>query len=126
MAMNGTDVLVYIEGALVGSQRGVTFKESNEEIDFSSKDSRAFEGAPGRYKATVSFDALYVPTDAAYQSLKDAMRDGTFVTLVRNESGADLEEAEAFVTSLSEEGPDQGEATVTCDMTITGEWVATS
>ena len=47
MAMNGADVLIYIEGNLVGSQRGVTFKESNEEIDYSSKDSRAFQGGPG-------------------------------------------------------------------------------
>ncbi len=126
MAMNGTDILVYIGADLVGSQRGVTFKESNEEIDFSSKDSRAFEGAAGRYKATCSLEALYVPTDTAYQALKDAMRLGTFVTLVRNESGADVEEASAFITGMSEEGPDQGEATISVDMTVTGEWTATS
>ena len=126
MAMNGADILVYVGSTLIGSQRGVTFKESNEEIDFSSKDSRAFEGAPGRYKATVSLETLYVPTDTAYQTLKDAMRDGTFVTLVRQEEGADVEEASAFLTGMSEEGPDQSEATVSVDMTVTGEWCATS
>jgi hypothetical protein len=126
MAMNGADVLIYIEGNLVGSQRGVTFKESNEEIDYSSKDSRAFQGGPGRYKATLSLEALYVPTDAAYQALQDAMRDGTYVDVVRQEEGADVEEAEGFITSLSEEAPDQSECTVSCDITINGEWTATS
>lgn len=124
--MNGADILVYIGANLVGSQRGVTFKESNAEIDYSSKDSRAFEGGPGRYKATMSLDALYVPSDTAYQALKSAFRNGTYVTVVRNEDGSDLEEAEAFLTGLSEEGPDQEEATVAIDFTINGEWTAST
>lgn len=124
--MNGADVLIYIDGTLVGSQRDVEFKESNEEIDYSSKDSRAFEGGPGRYKATASFEALYVPTNAAYIALKAAMRNGTYVDVVRQEEGADLEEAEAFITSLSEKAPDQDAVTVSCDIVINGEWTTTS
>ena len=126
MAMNGADVLIYIEGNLVGSQRGVTFKESNEEIDYSSKDARAFQGGPGRYKATFSLEALYVPTNAAYQALQAATRNGTYVDVVRQEEGVDIEEAEGFITSLSEEAPDQSECTVSCDITISGEWTTTS
>lgn len=132
MAMNGTDILLYVntgtEAApaytVVGSQRDVTFDETNEEIDYSSKDGRAFRGGPGRYKATVSLDALYVPDDAAYLALKDALRDGTMILIERLEVDGVDEIADAFVTSLSEAGPDQGEATVSCGMTIDGEWTA--
>lgn len=130
MAMNGTDILLQVNtGTIlvpvyetVGSQRDVTFEETSEEIDVSSKDGRAKRVLAGRYGASVSLDALYVPTDAAYQSLKDAMRNGDLIKVLRQESGASLEEATALVTSLSEAGPDQGEATISISLTIDGEW----
>ncbi len=126
MAMNGTDVLLYVDGVVVGSQRDVTFEESTEEIDVSSKDGRAKRVLAGRYSSTVSLEALYVPTDTAYMSLKDAMRNGDFVTIVRLEDSVALESAEAIVTSLSEAAPDQGEATVSVSLTIDGDWVTGS
>jgi len=122
MGMNGTDILVLIEGVVVGSQRDVTFDETTDEIDVSSKDNRAMRVLPGRYSSKVTFDALYVPGDTAYNSLKDAMRLGTFVTVRRQESGAALEDAEAIVTGLSDAGPDQAEATVAINLTIDGNW----
>lgn len=123
MAMNGTDILVLIEGVVMGSQRDVTFDETTDAIDVSSKDGRARRVLPGRYASDVTFDALYVPSDTAYQSLKDAMRLGTFVTVRRQESGVALEDAEAIVTSLSDKGPDQAEATVSIGLAIDGDWV---
>lgn len=126
MAMNGTDILILIDDGtgleVVGSQRGASFSESTDEIDVSSKDSRAKRVLPGRYSAGVSGEALYVPSDTAYQMLKDAMRNGTTVIVTREEAGVYLESAEAIVTSLGEEGPDQGEATVSFELVIDGEW----
>ena len=124
--MNGTDVLLYIGSDVVGSQRGVTFDEATAEIDVSSKDSRAKRVDAGRYSATVKLDALYVPDDAAYLALKAAMRVGTLVTIVRQEDGADLEEASALVTSISESAPDQEAATISVGLTIDGEWSTSS
>lgn len=124
--MNGADVLILIDGDVVGSQRDVTFEESTEEIDVSSKASRAKRVIAGRYSASVSLDALYVPSDTAYQALKTALRDGTLVTVLRQEDGVALEHAEALVTKISEKTPDQGEAVVSVDLTIDGEWTAGS
>ncbi len=124
--MNGTDVLVYVGNDLVGSQRDVTFDEANEEIDMSSKDGRAKRVIAGRYSASVSLEALYVPSDAAYVALKAAMRNGTLVTIVRQELGADLEEASAIVTKLSAKAPDQDGVTVSIDFSIDGEWTVAS
>lgn len=122
MAMNGTAILVLIEGDLMGSQRDATFEETTESIDVSSKDSRAKRVLPGRYGSTVSLEQLYVPSDAAYQHLQAAMRAGSAVTIRRQESGVALEEAEAIVTSLSDKGPDQDAATVSAELEIDGEW----
>jgi len=121
--MNGADVLVLVEGDLVGSQRDVTFDETTESIDMSSKDSRARRVEPGRYSATVSLDGLYVPDDEAYERLKSAMRVGTKVQLMRQEEGVILESAMAVVTSLSEAAPDEEGCTVSSSYDIDGEWL---
>ncbi len=120
--MNGADVLLLVEGVAVGSQRDVTFDESTEEIDVSSKDARAKRVIAGRYSATVKLDALYVPDDASYQALKSAMRNGTLVQINRQEENSILESANALVTAISEAAPDQDGCTISVSLTIDGEW----
>ncbi len=124
--MNGSDILILVDGVAVGSQRDASFEETTAEIDMSSKDGRAWRGIPGRYKATLSLDALYVPSDTAYQALLSAMRDGTTVTVNRSEEGTVTESATAIVTSISGEAPDQDGATISVDLSIDGEWEAGS
>jgi len=130
MALNGTDVLLLVNTGTeeapvytaVGSQRGVTFDENTAEIDVSSKDSRAMRVLPGRYDASLSLDSLYVPDDTAYQALRDANRNGDFILVRRSEEEVETEEASAIVTAMSEEFPDQAEATISVDLRIDGEW----
>ena len=130
MAMNGTDVLLLVNTGTpsvpsyeaVGSQRDVTFDETTEEIDVSSKDGRAKRVLAGRYGSTVSLDALYVPTDDAYLALRDAMRDGDLILVALENDGVTEETADALVTSLSRNFPDQAEGTVSISLTIDGEW----
>jgi TP901-1 family phage major tail protein len=126
MAMNGTDILIAIDGDIVGSQRDVSYEETTEEIDVSSKDGRAGRYLPGRYGATMSLDALYVPTDTAYLALQAAMRNGTTVDVWSMEEAIVIESATAIVTSLTRSGPDQGEAVVKCSLRIDGEWTSGS
>ena len=126
--MNGTDIIILIDDGsglvAVGSQRNASFSESTEEIDVSSKDSRAKRVIPGRYSAGVSGEALYVPDDAAYLMLQAAMRNGTTVIVIREEEDVYLESADAIITSLGTEGPDQDAATISFDLVIDGEWAA--
>jgi len=130
MAMNGSDVLLLANTGTpavpayeaVGSQRDVTFEESTEEIDVSSKDSRAKRVLAGRYSASISLDSLYVPTNDAYLALRAAMRDGELILVARQNDGVTEETADALVTSLSESFPDQGEGTVSTSLTVDGEW----
>jgi len=130
MAMNGTDVLLLVNTGTaavptyeaVGSQRDVTFDEATEEIDISSKDSRAKRVLAGRYSATISLDALYVWTNDGYRALRDAMRDGDLILVAREDDGTTIETADALVTTLSESFPDQGEGTISVGLTIDGFW----
>jgi len=130
MAMNGTDVLLMVNTGtpetpvyeVVGCQRDVTFEETTEEIDVSCKDQRAKRVLAGRYGSTISLDALYVPTDSAYQELKAAKRAGELILVAREEQEVTLETATALITSMSESFPDQGEATISIALTIDGGW----
>lgn len=127
-ATNGTDVLLLADvggvPTVVGSQRGVTFEETTETIDTSSKDSRAMRVKAGRYASTVSMEHLYVPSDTAYLALRDANRNGTPITITRREFGLDFEEACAIVTSISSDHPDQGESVISVELEVDGFWSA--
>jgi len=124
MAMNGSDILVAIDGDVVGSQRDVSWEETAEEIDISSKDSRAGRYLSGRYGSTMSLEALYVPTDTAFLALQSALRNGTTVEVWRSELGAYEESADAIVTALSMNGPDMAESTASISLRIDGEWAS--
>ena len=130
MGKNGSDILLLVNTGTdvepvymaVGSQRNFSREEATEEIDVSSKDGRAKRVIAGRYSSTISLEALYVPTDEGYLALRDAMRNGDLIKVRISDENTPTEEADALITSLSEEYPDQAEATVSCDLTIDGEW----
>lgn len=130
MAKNGTDVLLLANTGtpsvpvyeVVGSQRDATFNETTAEIDVSSKESRAKRVLPGRYSASITLDALYVPTDAAYLALQGAMRNGELILIAKQDNGVVTETANALVTSLSEKEPDQAEAMISISLTVDGFW----
>lgn len=125
-AVNGTDILLCVDVGgmltIVGSQRSVSFAETSEQIDVSSKESRAMRVKAGRYSSTVTLEHLYVPDDAAYLALRDANRNGDCIFICRNEFGNDFEQAAAIVTSLSGEFPDQAEAVISVELMVDGEW----
>ena len=122
--LNGTDVLLLIDSLVVGPQRGVTFDETNDPIDFSSKDQREMRTGYGRYSSTVSLEFLYVPNASGYAAIRTAARAGTKVTVLRREQGSAIESAPAVITSKSDDFPDQAESVISLDLQLDGAWVA--
>jgi TP901-1 family phage major tail protein len=128
--MNGTDLLILVNTGTpsvpvyeaVGSQRDATIEESSATIDISSKDSRAMRVLAGRFSGSISLDALYVPTNAGYQALRQANRDGELILVARELAGVVQEIVSAKIDSMSESFPDQGEATISISLTIDGFW----
>jgi TP901-1 family phage major tail protein len=130
MAFNGTDFLILVNTGTpsvpvytaVGSQRGATIDETTEVIDYSSKDKRHRRVGPGRYSTSLSFDGLYVPSDASFAALNDAMRNGTTILVAREEEDSVLETATAVVATLNSDFPDQAESTISVTLEIDDEW----
>jgi hypothetical protein len=120
--MNGADVLILVEGDLLGCQRDVSIEETNESIDMSCKDSRARRVIAGRYASTMTLDQVYVPTCTAYLALKTAMRAGDLIQLMVQEEGVITESAMANITSMSKAAPDQDAVVISMSFDIDGEW----
>lgn len=129
--LNGSDIVILANTSgdndspsyeVVGCQRDVTFTETRDEIDVSSKCDGARRILPGRYSASLSLDALYVPDDTAYNALREAHRDGELVLVARQEENVTIETAKALITTMSETFPDQSEATISMSLTIDGTW----
>ncbi len=132
--INGADVLILVDVGVstpsfvvAAGQRDVTFDESNNLIDISSKDTgRIEEVLVGRLTQTVTLDMLFINGDAGYLALKDASRNGTAITIRRRFQGADIEDATAFVETRSETFPDQDAGLVSLSFRLSGSWVAVS
>lgn len=132
--INGADVLVIVDVGVstpsfvvAAGQRDVTFDESNNLIDISSKDTgRIEEVLMGRLTQTVTLDMLFINGDAGYLALKDASRNGTSVTIRRRFQGTDIEEVTAFVETRSETFPDQDAGLVSLSFRLSGSWTAVS
>ena len=132
--INGADVLILVDVGvsspsfvIAAGQRDVTFDESNNLIDISSKDTgRIEEVLMGRLTQTVSLDMLFINGDAGYLALKDASRNGTAITIRRRFQGADVEDATAFIETRSETFPDQDAGLVSLAFRLSGAWVVVS
>lgn len=130
VATNGSDVLLYINTGtdlapnytILGGQRGASIERSGDAIDATSKDSAATRVLPGRVSVTISCDALYIPSDAAYQALDAAQKGRQFVTARKYVDGVAVGEARAIVTSLSEEHPDMDVSTISLELALDGDW----
>lgn len=132
--VNGADVLILVDVGvsspsfvIAAGQRDVTFDESNNLIDISSKDTgRIEEVLMGRLTQTVTLDMLFINGDAGYLALKDASRNGTAITIRRRFQGADVEDATAFIETRSETFPDQDAGLVSLAFRLSGAWVIVS
>ena len=127
--VNGFDVIAQVQqppgsGSYisVAAQRGVSFAETTNPIDISSKERREGVSLPGRYGSTISFEHLYVPNASGYNAMKTAMRNGEYIRLMRRELGSNAEYADCVINNMSGSFPDQDAAVITADFTVSGAW----
>lgn len=121
MAVKGVDILILVNGTIVGGQRGATLSESVETLETTHKLTdgfKTFEYGFGEW--TVSADGVYIKGDAGYVALRDAMRNKQKVTLRIQEEGVNIEQGQALVTSRELEGAYDGEATYSVEFQGTG------
>lgn len=128
--MRGVDIIIQVESkttpgtyVTVGGQRNATFSEEAETIDMTSKDSDGYtENDYGLGSWSVSCDGVYVTGNAQLTQLRDAQRNKEKVKCRWVEEGStQVEEGFAVVTSREIEGPYDGEATYSVELTGSGK-----
>lgn len=131
---NGIDYLILINTGtvavpvwtVVGCQRDHSIDENADFIDTSCKTSNKRSGLGGRYSASLSLDAVYLFDDDAYVALQNAIRsddgDDNLVQVMQSRDGSNIEYADAIVTNISRNLPDNDVATVSMSLEITGDW----
>lgn len=117
---------------VVGGQMGVDFNDTTNEIDVSDKTSgRLGERLPGRATATVSLELNFLDSDPGQLFIKEAYRNREEVQVQRfyrntadTLTGVAIEECTGVITNLSESDPDQDKATMSLEISLNNDWVA--
>lgn len=127
MAMDGKQILVLAdEGSgtytAVAEQTSLSWENTVNLIEAGSKEDGHTKWIPGKKDGTVTLEAAYVPDDTAYQALKTAYQDSVSVILRRSENGTEVEEAEAWVSTMSGEAPDNERATISIEFQLNESW----
>jgi TP901-1 family phage major tail protein len=130
MALKGSNVLLLVDNGTgftpVGEQTNLTLESTQNLIEVTSKDDNHQKFLPGKKGDTIELEAFYVPDDAAYGLLKTAYDNGELIVVRRSEDGgtSEVEEASAWIGSISRNAPDGEAATVTISLTLNESWTA--
>lgn len=110
----------------VAEQTGLSTENSRNLIEASSKDSDHTKWIYGKQDGTVTLESLYVPNDAAFKAIEEAMNNKEIVILRRTENGEDIEEATALVSTISKEWPDNDASTCSAEFQLDEPWTPVS
>jgi len=110
----------------VAEQTGLSTENSRNLIEASSKDSDHTKWIYGKQDGTVTLESLYVPNDAAFKAIEEAMNNREVVILRRTENGEDIEEATALVSTISKEWPDNDTSTCSAEFQLDEPWTPIS
>jgi TP901-1 family phage major tail protein len=128
MAMKGSNILLLVDNGTgfipVGEQTNLSDESTRNLIEVTSKDDNHQKFLPGKKGDTIELEAFYVPNDTAYGLLKTAYDNGELIVVRRSEDGVSVEEASAWIGSISRNAPDGEAATVTISLTLNESWTA--
>lgn len=128
MAIDGAAVLVLADvGGVytpVAEQQGLSRESSRNMIETSHKQADHTQWIYGKKDDTLTLDALYVPGDAAMQTLRAAMGNKTVIVIRRSENGTEIEQATALISTISDEWPDNDASTVSVEFQLSSSWEA--
>jgi len=131
--INGTDVVLVVDGIQIPAQRSASQTEKVATIDMSSKDSPGMRRAPGRYDSSLALTALYLPGASGFDALRTAFRDRQYVDVIRYEpstqqswpagwTASGVEMASCIITDMSPQFPDQDASTISLTLEVDDTW----
>ncbi len=127
---NGTNLLVKVEGTVIGHTTSCTLSISHDIADATTKDSAGWsEGISGLRSGEISFDGLVDYSDAnSVIDLIGLISARTQVTCVFGTSatGDTIYTAEGFIASIEQTGEMEAAVTFSGSITLTGAIVAST
>jgi len=121
---NGTNLLIKVEGSVVGHTTSCTLSVNMDVADATTKDSAGWsEGIAGLKSGEISFDGLVDYSDANNaEQLLDYLIARTQVTCVFGTatSGDSIYTAEGFISSLEQSAEMEAAVTFSGTITLTG------
>jgi predicted secreted protein len=127
----GKDLLLLVDGKAIGCATDVSFSSSVEMVEAACRESGNFYDAePGKFTATLStsgFVKIDTPEDTAqtrYWNLADLHLNKTKIAWVfgTNIDGEKELHGNAYITSYSQEGPQDGNATYSIELQVVGTY----
>lgn len=108
----------------VASQSNVSFNPTQNMIDVSSKESLDEEVLPGKRSETIDFDAMFIRSGADFAKLRDAVRAGTKIQIMRVEAGSNFEWAYGYLENMPQNFSQDAPAEISFSVRRTGGWTA--
>ena len=112
----------------IASGRGLSFNPNTDVIDVSSKAGRNRQFLSGMNSETISCEAMFIRSGSDFTTLQTAQRAGSRIQVMRAESAvhqdgspANVEWAYAYITSMPQDFPYDGPATISIELQITSD-----
>jgi len=124
--INGTDLRVYKDGALIGYEREFTFSLERDLPDASNKDSDGFaEHIQGQGSASLEFTAMvdFSATYGIQESIAELIaRTDIYVSWKDTDSSTYFYAGKASYASISQDAPNEDVSSWSGSITINGDW----
>lgn len=122
----GVDVLVYVDGTVVGGQSGATLNRDTNVIEVTSKESGWAENLAGVKSWSIDCEGYVVVDDTAYIALEDAWETGTAIEVEIIVPNGSTYTGDAIIESFPLEAPQDDAMTFSLSLKGTGALIKTT
>ena len=116
--IRGLEVLISIDGTVVGGQRGAALSMSADELDITDKTTEGYKAfLVGLKEWNISCDGLVCTDDTGYQALFNAFLNGSVVKVqFKQEDGAFGYEGDMVIASMDFDAQYDDALTYSCEL----------
>ena len=116
--IRGLEILIFVDGKVVGGQRGASLSMSADELDITDKTTEGYKSfLVGLKEWTISCDGLVCTDDQGYQALFNAFLNGTVVKVqFKQEDGAFGYEGDMVIASMDFDAQYDDALTYSCEL----------
>ena len=116
--IRGLEVLISIDGTVVGGQRGASLSMSADELDITDKTTEGYKAfLVGLKEWTISCDGLVCTDDQGYQALFNAFLNGTVVKVQFKQKEGDFGyEGDMVIASMDFDAQYDDALTYSCEL----------